>query len=138
MHSITIENFRCFGKRQTAHLAPLTLLVGENSTGKTSFLALLRALDDLAHNAIPNFKQPPYDLGSFDEIPHYRGGRAGRAKTFGAEIAALPAIPGNQDEWKLTVQFDKDTKETCSSACLSEPEFWIRSGGGWDAGHGVR
>ena len=50
MHAITIENFRCFREKQTARLAPLTLLVGENSTGKTSFLALLRALGDLAHD----------------------------------------------------------------------------------------
>lgn len=112
MHAITIENFRCFREKQTARLAPLTLLVGENSTGKTSFLALLRALDDLAHHTIPNFKQPPYDLGSFDEIVHYRGGRGGRAKIFSVEVAALPVIPDSQDEWKLAVQFGKDTKGT--------------------------
>ena len=112
MHSITIENFRCFGERQTARLAPLTLLVGENSTGKTSFLALLRALDDLVHNDIPDFKRPPYDLGSFDEIAHYRGGRAGRAETFSAEIATLPSIPLKQYEWKLAVRFSKDIKGT--------------------------
>ena len=109
MHSITIENFRCFGEKQTARLAPLTLLVGENSTGKTSFLALLRALDDVAHNAIPDFKRPPYDLGSFDEIAHDRGGRAGKAETFSAEIAAFPVIPGRQNEWKLAVRFGKGT-----------------------------
>ena len=108
MHSITIENFRCFGERQTARLAPITLLVGENSTGKTSFLALLRALDDFVHNDVLDFKRPPYDLGSFDEIAHYRSGR-GSEKTFSAEIAALPALPRSQDEWKLAVRFGKNT-----------------------------
>ena len=44
MDEITLKNFRCFRDKQTARLAPLTLLVGENSTGKTSFLALIRAL----------------------------------------------------------------------------------------------
>ena len=112
MHAITIENFRCFREKQTARLAPLTLLVGENSTGKTSFLALLRALDDLAHHTIPDFKRQPYDLGSFDEIVHYRGGRGGRAETFSVEVAALPVIPDSQDEWKLSVRFGKDTKGT--------------------------
>ena len=107
MHAITIENFRCFREKQTARLAPLTLLVGENSTGKTSFLALLRALDDLAHNTIPDFKRPPYDLGSFDEIVHYRGGRGGRAETFCAEVAAPPASDSSQDEWRLIVKFGK-------------------------------
>ena len=28
---------------------------------------------------VPDFKDAPYDLGSFDEIAHYRGGRGGRA-----------------------------------------------------------
>ena len=112
MHTVTIENFRCFREKQTARLAPLTLLVGENSTGKTSFLALLRALDDLAHNTISDFKRPPYDLGSFDEIVHYRGGRGGREEAFSAEVAALPVIPGSKDEWKLAVRFAKDTKVT--------------------------
>ena len=49
MDQITLENFRCFREKQTARLAPLTLLVGENSTGKTSFLALIRALWDVAY-----------------------------------------------------------------------------------------
>ncbi|MYF35402.1 MAG: AAA family ATPase, partial [Synechococcus sp. SB0678_bin_12] len=108
MHSITIENFRCFREKQTARLAPLTLLVGENSTGKTSFLALLRVLDDFVHNDVPDFKRPPYDLGSFDEIAHCQSGRGGE-KTFSAEIAALPALPRSQDEWKLAVRFGKNT-----------------------------
>lgn len=83
MDSITLENFRCFRERQTARLAPLTFLVGENSTGKTSFLALVRALHDFAFRSrLPDFKRDPYDLGSFDEIAHFRGGRGGRADEF--------------------------------------------------------
>ena len=85
MNKITLENFRCFREKQEARLAPLTLLVGENSTGKTSFMALIRALWDVAFDGkIPNFKEEPYDLGSFDEIAHHRGGRAGRADEFQA------------------------------------------------------
>ena len=93
MKQITLENFRCFRGEQTARLAPLTLLVGENSTGKTSFLALIRALWDAAYlRAIPDFKEAPYDLGSFDEIAHYRGGRAGRAPEFKAGFHAVPSL----------------------------------------------
>ena len=84
---VTLQDFRCFRERQTARLSPLTLLVGDNSTGKTSFLALLRALWDVASgNGVPDFKEAPYDLGSFEEIAHHRGGRSGRADTFAAEI----------------------------------------------------
>ena len=64
-------------KPQTAHLAPLTLLVGENSTGKTSFLAAVRAICDVAfrQRENPDFREPPYDLGSFPEIVHGRSGK---------------------------------------------------------------
>ena len=83
MDEITLKNFRCFREEQTARLAPLTLLVGENSTGKTSFMAMIRALWDAAYRRTdPDFKEEPYDLGSFDEIAHHRGGRGGRAETF--------------------------------------------------------
>lgn len=85
MDEVTVASFRCFNEEQTARLAPLTILVGENSTGKTSFLALLRALWDMAfQEQLPDFKESPYDLGSFDEIAHHRGGRGGRASDFRA------------------------------------------------------
>ena len=71
LESVILKNYRCFHEEQTARLAPLTLLVGENSTGKTSFLALLRALWDVAFREVaPDFREPPYDLGSFEDIVH--------------------------------------------------------------------
>ena len=97
MNQVTLENFRCFRDEQQARLAPLTLLVGENSTGKTSFLALLRALWDAAYLGVaPDFKEAPYDLGSFDEIAHFRGGRSGRAQEFRAGFDAVPNVAGRR------------------------------------------
>ena len=87
MDEVRLKNFRCFREEQTASLAPLTLLVGENSTGKTSFMALIRALWDAAYvQAIPDFKEPPYDLGSFDDVVHNRSGRAGGSETIEAGV----------------------------------------------------
>ena len=83
MDNISLKNFRCFWNEQTVRLAPLTLLVGENSTGKSSFMAGIRSLWDATHNPeVLDFKEEPYDLGSHDEIVHYRGGRGRRATTF--------------------------------------------------------
>ena len=46
-------------------------------------MALIRALTDLTdHFRIPDFKEEPYDLGSFDEISHVRSGRGDRSKSF--------------------------------------------------------
>ena len=89
MDRITLRDYRCFHGEQSARLAPLTLLVGENSTGKTSFMAMIRALWDIAYReVVPDFKEEPYDLGSFDEIVHHRGARGGRADTFQAGFHA--------------------------------------------------
>ena len=94
MDSITIENFRCFRERQTARLAPLTLLVGNNSTGKTSFLALVRALWEVAfRDEAPDFRKEPYDLGTFRDIAHDRGRRGGQASSFEAGFDYTYRIP---------------------------------------------
>ena len=88
MNSVTLENFRCFGEKQTVRLAPLTLLVGENSTGKTSFLALIRALWDMAYDSrTPDFREEPWDLGSFDEIAHHRGAKGSGTERFDVGFA---------------------------------------------------
>lgn len=103
MERITLENFRCFREAQPARMAPLTLLVGENSTGKTSFLALIRALWDARGFRVPDFKEEPYDLGSFDEIAHHRGARGGRADTFSAGFdLAREGEKGTVTRFKIT------------------------------------
>ncbi len=89
MKSIYMKNFRCFREEQKARIAPLTLLVGENSSGKTSFMAMIRALWKAVYeDEIPDFKENPYDLGSFDDIAHHRGRRGGRAEAFEAGFEA--------------------------------------------------
>ena len=106
LDSITLENFRCFRERQTARLAPLTLLVGENSTGKTSFMALIRALlDAVVGFRGPDFKEDPYDLGSFDEIVHHSG--AGhKATTFEAGFDAMSVIDTDDIRTEQPVQIE--------------------------------
>ena len=45
MDRVWVENYRTrFREKQDVPLAPLTLLLGENSTGKTPFLAMINAL----------------------------------------------------------------------------------------------
>ena len=127
MTSVTMENFRCFREKQTVRLAPLTLLVGENSTGKTSFLALLRAMSELTYlGRIPDFKAEPYDLGSFDEIVHHRGARGGRAGQFAASVQVvvdptpISRFSGSDDAVlaDVDVQFIKETNGTAPSPFL--------------------
>ena len=102
MESVTVKNFRCFREEQTARLAPLTFLVGENSTGKTSFLALLRALWDVAfREVVPDFRQPPYDLGSFGDIVHGGGAGDGEAPDSFEAGFEYSRLVGNEEEGGL-------------------------------------
>ena len=127
MDQITLENFRCFREKQTARLAPLTLLVGENSTGKTSFLALIRALWDVAYeHEIPDFKEEPYDLGSFDEIVHHRGARGDRVKTFEAGFNASPRLEPSGQSYRFEVTFGKTgTAPVPVGTRLAREGVWI-------------
>ena len=88
MDALSLRNFRCFGDVGPVPLRPLTLLVGENSTGKTSFLSAIRLAFDIAYpppHSI-DFNEEPFRLGAFRDIAHYRGGRSGRSEAF--EFAA--------------------------------------------------
>ena len=108
MNSVRLKNYRCFRDEQTAKLAPLTLLVGDNSTGKTSFLAMMRALWDVFFEfRIPDFKEEPYDLGSYDEIAHHRGGRSGRADGFEAGFSDKFWMGRKSEKFDFDVRFGK-------------------------------
>ena len=85
---ISLSDFRCFAKVDSVPIAPITLLIGENSSGKTSFLAALRELVQMFNLVGPgSFNSAPYYLGGFEQIAFYKGGSRGRAKSFALEIA---------------------------------------------------
>lgn len=83
MLEIMLENVRTFTERQQVPIRPLTILTGENSSGKSTFLAVLSAILDFeSFPFAPGFNKSPYNLGRFDTIATYKGGKYGRAKTF--------------------------------------------------------
>ena len=64
----TMEEVRCFAERQTLEIRPLTLLVGENSTGKTTALACFQVLANYLRNREVDFNSHPYSMGIFKNI----------------------------------------------------------------------
>ena len=130
MNSITMENFRCFRERQTVRLAPLTLLVGENSTGKTSFLALVRALWDMAYELrVPDFKEAPFDLGSFDEIAHHRGARGSRADSVLAGFTLKAGNPEDRSPTEFLFSLANKVSTTVPDfRRISHGKVWIEEG----------
>ncbi|MEQ8557067.1 MAG: AAA family ATPase [Henriciella sp.] len=90
---IGFEQFRCFGERQSADIKPLTLLVGENSTGKSTFMSGLRFILDFTSGRVDSsFNKDPFFLGGYRDIAHYRGGKYGRAPSFSISISETFAI----------------------------------------------
>ena len=64
----TMEEVRCFGERQTLEIRPLTFLVGENSTGKTTALACFHVLANFLRGDGVDFNSAPYSMGTFKDI----------------------------------------------------------------------
>ena len=64
----TMEEVRCFGEQQTLEIRPLTFLVGENSTGKTTALACFHVLADYFQRRGIDFNSHPYSIGTFQDI----------------------------------------------------------------------
>ena len=64
----TMEEVRCFAERQTLEIRPLTFLVGENSTGKTTALACFQVLANYLRGEGVDFNSAPYSMGTFKDI----------------------------------------------------------------------
>ena len=66
----SMEEVRCFAERQNFEIRPLTFLVGENSTGKTTALGCFQALADYLspHVRGIDFNRKPYSMGIFRDI----------------------------------------------------------------------
>jgi hypothetical protein len=86
---LQFEGVRCFSEAQDAIVRPLTLLVGENSSGKSTFLALCQIASTITRGYAQEFpfNEPPLLLGAFEQVASNRGGRAGRAKSFSIGIS---------------------------------------------------
>jgi len=73
LRSIVLENFKAFGQRTVVPLAPITLLYGQNSAGKSSILQSLSLLKQSRENSDGQVVLLPrsdngIDLGSFQEM----------------------------------------------------------------------
>jgi len=70
---VSVRDVRTLSGTHHAELSRITLLVGENSVGKSTFLGCLNALGHLAglhelNDSINYFNQSPFYMGSFESI----------------------------------------------------------------------
>ena len=74
LHSLELENFKAFGERARIPFAPITLIFGENSAGKSTILQALNLLKQTRESRetgallLPRAENGIVDLGSFKEL----------------------------------------------------------------------
>ncbi|MCE9564362.1 MAG: AAA family ATPase [Planctomycetes bacterium] len=92
IQQVTLENFKAFGARQCIPLAPLTLLYGRNSAGKSSILqslCLLKQTNEQRDMGSPVFVTHNgryVDLGGFHDVVH--GHNTGQQVSIGLTVRA--------------------------------------------------
>jgi hypothetical protein len=73
---LLVDNVRSFVGAHEIPLSDFTILVGENSTGKTTLLAVLAAMGyPERFPERPAFNEPPFNLGNFETIASRASGR---------------------------------------------------------------
>ena len=84
-----LRDVRCFDGRHTFEIRPLTFLVGENSTGKSTVLGSLHALGNCLEYRYTDidFNSEPYQMGAFADIARRSRPRKQEFQ-LGLEIAA--------------------------------------------------
>ena len=67
---LVIEDVRCFVGRQEFNIRPITFLVGENSTGKSTALGCFQTLDHFVNGieSALDFNKDPFRMGAFVDI----------------------------------------------------------------------
>ncbi len=120
---LILSDVRCFQGEQRGSLRPITLLVGENSTGKTTFLGcygvLCRFFSTLDIDSSLDFNSEPFAMGSFRDIVRSRRGPGGRIDEFKLGIAVDPAPDAGIPPYTLLATF----REAGSQPVISSVRF---------------
>ncbi|MDE0204447.1 MAG: AAA family ATPase [Candidatus Tectomicrobia bacterium] len=132
IQKLIIEDVRFFAGRQEFNISPLTFLVGENSTGKSTVLGCLDALlrfvsGTLPHGADLDFNVRPYQMGVFTDV--VRRSRP-RKKSFKLGFESRPENKNDNVEYVLTLAEEAKGSEPVvweqrMSGCNSEITFLV-------------
>ena len=124
LREFIIKDVRCFEGEQRANIRPITLLVGENSTGKTSFLGSYRALHQVLsrhQNALSmvqgysNFNEEPFQMGTFRDIYRSKRGKSNGKDDF---VLGCSMEDGNNKHDVLLTFIEKGSEPTIASLCF--------------------
>ena len=127
-HELILQDVRCFQDEQRGHIKPITLLVGENSTGKTAFLGCYSVLHQLFSEKWEMFSQEPdfnkdlFSMGSFQDIINSRRGAKSHIKQFSLGLEFSSPTPEVSLPYSVTVTYS----EVGSQANMSSIRFQFK------------
>ena len=111
---------RCFPGAQRGLLRPITLLVGENSTGKTTFLGCYSILHQVFSrpdvDRFLDFNEQPFAMGAFRDIARTKRGSGGRIDEFKIGLAVDPASDSAMPPYTLFVTFREEGSQPVISS----------------------
>ena len=117
--ALILRDVRCFQGEQRGGLRPVTLLVGENSTGKTTFLGCYGVLHRVFSRPYfepgPDFNEEPFPMGSFRDVVRSRRGPGGRIDEFRLGLEVEPARDGMPPHSLLVTFREKGSQPVVSS-----------------------
>ena len=117
---LILQDVRCFQDERRGRLRPITLLVGENSTGKTTFLGCYRVLHRVFSgqriDESLDFNEEPFAMGSFRDIVRSRRGPGGRIDKFKIGIRIDQAPNDAMSPYELSVTFQERGSEPVASS----------------------
>ena len=156
LHALELENFKAFGERTRIPFAPITLIFGENSAGKSTILQALYLLKQTLENRntgaplLPHTYNEIVDLGSFQEMIFDHGLERTlsiRIETTMNRSYETPQLPYKENTIIVEFRFKYEEKtllhqigiyDSKSSRCIAEfqllntteepEEFWKRMG----------
>lgn len=116
-----LKDVRCFADENEFEIRPITLLVGENSTGKSTLLGCFQAMSNSLEHRYridPNidFNVEPYQMGTFYDIV-----RRSNPKKKNFELGIEYEINGKPLQYFLT--FQKEDKRSESTVNLARWKF---------------
>lgn len=116
---LILENVRCFAGKHLIPIKPLTVLVGENSSGKSTLMAALAVMCNYGFPLYPQVNESPYSLGNFQTIATQEGEKNGCATTFSLGFKDEP--DGNLRSVMATYVLDRRTT-ALSELLIQKPQ----------------
>ena len=136
--NLSLKNVRCFHDSQTADMRKITLLVGENSTGKSTFLGCCKAFARLSNfdnlgDQENYFDESPFSMGEFETITRCGEHSFSMEGNYGNHChtrCRFTFVAGGYkapSEHEIAIHFENENheeRELTATRFMEDPEIW--------------